>query len=155
MKKLMMLAAVAAVAGAMTGCKSIEVERHAQSLATIKNADAGKVDFGKAHFTPEMIGNTYTYEVTEVNDGQSGITYDTHKITYTVKVTEKGAEWKAVGSTTYKNKTKTTNRRSSGGSSRSSLAKTGDPTSLASVAALAVAGAATLGYGVRRRRRQQ
>ena len=39
MKKLMMLAAVAAVAGAMTGCKSIEVERHAQSLATIKNAD--------------------------------------------------------------------------------------------------------------------
>ena len=38
MKKLMMMAAVAAVAG-FTGCKSIEVERHAQTLATIQNAD--------------------------------------------------------------------------------------------------------------------
>ena len=38
MKKLMMIAAVAAVAG-VAGCKSIEVERHAQTLATIENAD--------------------------------------------------------------------------------------------------------------------
>ena len=38
MKKLMIIA-LAAIAAAMTGCKSIEVERHAQSLATIQNAD--------------------------------------------------------------------------------------------------------------------
>ena len=38
MKKLMiMLAASAAVV--LTGCKSIEVERHAQTLATVQNAD--------------------------------------------------------------------------------------------------------------------
>ena len=38
MKKLMILA-FAACAVAITGCKSIEVERHAQTLATVKNAD--------------------------------------------------------------------------------------------------------------------
>ena len=39
MKKLMIVIAMLAVLAAITGCKSIEVERHAQSLATIKNAD--------------------------------------------------------------------------------------------------------------------
>ena len=39
MKKLILLAALAAVFAGMTGCKSIEVERHRQSLATIQNAD--------------------------------------------------------------------------------------------------------------------
>lgn len=38
MNKMIMFAAVAAAVG-FTGCKSIEVERHAQTLATIKNAD--------------------------------------------------------------------------------------------------------------------
>ena len=36
MKKLMIVAACAAI---VAGCKSIEVERHAQTLATIQNAD--------------------------------------------------------------------------------------------------------------------
>ena len=39
MKKLMIIAAIAAIAAGMTGCKSIEVERRAQTLATIENAD--------------------------------------------------------------------------------------------------------------------
>lgn len=39
MKKVMMFAALAAMAAGFTGCKSIEVERHAASLATVKNAD--------------------------------------------------------------------------------------------------------------------
>lgn len=39
MKKLMTIAALAAIAAGMTGCKSIEVERHAQTLATVQNAD--------------------------------------------------------------------------------------------------------------------
>ena len=38
MKKLVIVAAIAAVAG-ITGCKSIEVERHAQTLATIQKPD--------------------------------------------------------------------------------------------------------------------
>ena len=38
MKKLMIIA-LAACAAAITGCKSIEVERHASSLATVQNAD--------------------------------------------------------------------------------------------------------------------
>ena len=38
MNKLLMIA-IAATAAAVTGCKSIEVERHAQSLATVENAD--------------------------------------------------------------------------------------------------------------------
>lgn len=39
MKKPLVVIALAACAAAITGCKSIEVERHAQSLATIQNAD--------------------------------------------------------------------------------------------------------------------
>jgi len=39
MKKLILLAAIAAAFAGMTGCKSIEVERHAQTLATVQNAD--------------------------------------------------------------------------------------------------------------------
>lgn len=39
MKKLTLIAAVAAVVAGMTGCKSVEVERHAQTLATIKSDD--------------------------------------------------------------------------------------------------------------------
>ena len=37
--KKMMIIALAAGAAAITGCKSIEVERHAASLATVQNAD--------------------------------------------------------------------------------------------------------------------
>ena len=39
MKKVLMYAAIAAIAAGITGCKSIEVERHAQTLATVQNAD--------------------------------------------------------------------------------------------------------------------
>lgn len=39
MNKLMMIFAVGAAILSMTGCKSIEVERHRQSLATVQNAD--------------------------------------------------------------------------------------------------------------------
>ena len=39
MHKMMMIAAACAVAVSITGCKSIEVERHRQSLATVQNAD--------------------------------------------------------------------------------------------------------------------
>lgn len=37
--KRMMIVALAACAAAVTGCKSIEVERHAARLATVENAD--------------------------------------------------------------------------------------------------------------------
>ncbi len=39
MNKIIMLAALAAIAVGFAGCKSIEVERHAQTLATVRNAD--------------------------------------------------------------------------------------------------------------------
>ncbi len=39
MKKMMTIAALAAVAASQCGCKSIEVERHAQSLATITDTN--------------------------------------------------------------------------------------------------------------------
>lgn len=55
MKKLMMLAAVAAVAAAITGCKSIEVERHAQSLATIKNTDGTETVVKNADGNPVIL----------------------------------------------------------------------------------------------------
>ncbi len=39
MNKLIAFAALAAIAAGFIGCKSIEVERHAQTLATVQNAD--------------------------------------------------------------------------------------------------------------------
>lgn len=50
MKKLMLIA-LAACAAAMTGCKSIEVDRKAQSLATVQNAD------GTAQVVKDAAGN--------------------------------------------------------------------------------------------------
>lgn len=51
MKKLMMMMALAACAAAMTGCKSIEVDRKAQTLATVQNAD------GTAQVVKDAAGN--------------------------------------------------------------------------------------------------
>ena len=50
MKKLMLIA-LAACAAAITGCKSIEVDRKAQSLATVQNAD------GTAQVVKDAAGN--------------------------------------------------------------------------------------------------
>lgn len=50
MKKLMIIA-IAACAASMTGCKSIEVDRKAQSLATVQNAD------GTAQVVKDAAGN--------------------------------------------------------------------------------------------------
>ena len=50
MKKLMLIA-LAAFAAAITGCKSIEVDRKAQSLATVQNAD------GTAQVVKDAAGN--------------------------------------------------------------------------------------------------
>lgn len=50
MKKLMLIA-LAACAAAITGCKSIEVERKAPSLATVQNAD------GTAQVVKDAAGN--------------------------------------------------------------------------------------------------
>ena len=50
MKKVMMIA-LAACAAAMTGCKSIEVDRKAQTLATVQNAD------GTAQVVKDATGN--------------------------------------------------------------------------------------------------
>ena len=50
MKKLMLIA-LAAFAAAVTGCKSIEVDRKAQSLATVQNAD------GTAQVVKDAAGN--------------------------------------------------------------------------------------------------
>lgn len=51
MKKLMMMMMLAACAAAITGCKSIEVDRKAQSLATVQNAD------GTAQVVKDAAGN--------------------------------------------------------------------------------------------------
>lgn len=51
MNKLMMIALAACAAAMMTGCKSIEVERKAQTLATVQNAD------GTAQVVKDATGN--------------------------------------------------------------------------------------------------
>ena len=68
MKKLMLIA-LAAFAAAVTGCKSIEVDRKAQSLATVQNAD------GTAQVVKDAAGNPIIPNLTQlVHTSLDGLT---------------------------------------------------------------------------------
>lgn len=56
-------------------------------VATAKNNASGKVTFPAVGFTK---AGTYAYTITEVNDGQEGVTYDTTQYEATVTVTDDG-----------------------------------------------------------------
>ena len=56
---------------------------------TVKN-DGRKIKFPTHQLHRRDDGNTYEYAITEVKDNQSGITYDTTTLTYTVKIEENG-----------------------------------------------------------------
>lgn len=66
MKKVVLFAATAAMFAGFTGCKSIEVERHAASLATVQNAD------GTVSVVKDAQGNPV------ILDGGWGVDYFQH-----------------------------------------------------------------------------
>ena len=85
MNKLMMIFAVGAAILSMTGCKSIEVERHAAKLATVQNAD-GTYEKLVAYGTSTKDALTDWDDVVISKDGYSfaGWEYDTSTVMSTV-----------------------------------------------------------------------
>lgn len=72
--------------------------------ATVGNDDGGQIDFGKVTYTAENVRHTYWYQMSEVNDGDAHIDYDT--TTYLIKVevgSKNGADNKLIvtANTTY------------------------------------------------------
>ena len=72
--------------------------------ATVGNDDGGQIDFGKVTYTAENVRHTYWYQMSEVNDGDAHIDYDT--TTYLIKVevgSKNGADNKLIvtSNTTY------------------------------------------------------
>ena len=61
--------------------------REGKTVQTVKNAADGSVTFDPITFKQ---AGTYTYTVSEANDGQSGVTYDTSVKTLKVVVTDAG-----------------------------------------------------------------
>ncbi|HIW39935.1 MAG TPA: VWA domain-containing protein [Candidatus Eubacterium pullicola] len=66
-----------------------------QATVTVKNTAGGAFDFGEIKY--DKVGE-YKYEVSEVNAGATGMTYDTNTYNVTVKVTDEDGALKAVPS---------------------------------------------------------
>ena len=59
-------------------------------IETVSNDAEGNVAFSAIAYTEADAGKTFTYQITEVNDGQLGYTYDATVYTVTVTVTDNG-----------------------------------------------------------------
>ncbi len=59
-------------------------------IQTKRNDIDGNITFDAIPYTQADIGNTYTYTITEVDDGETGMTYDDMTLTFTVAVTDAG-----------------------------------------------------------------
>jgi len=138
-------------------------------LQTKTNLVNGQVNFDEITYAATDAGKTFNYTIAEVKGNVANVTYDTHVAKAAVRVAE-GKDGKLAATVTYdsgatntfvntytppttppttpKNSTPTTPTTRT-----VTTAKTGDPTSLAAVAALAVTGAASVIAGRRRRRR--
>ena len=66
-----------------------------QATVTVKNTAGGAFDFGEIKY--DKVGE-YKYEVSEVNTGATGMTYDTNTYNVTVTVTDEDGVLKAVAS---------------------------------------------------------
>lgn len=59
-------------------------------LQTVNNDATGAINFADLEYTQEDIGKTFTYTITEHDDGVRGYAYDTHAETVTVSVSDAG-----------------------------------------------------------------
>ena len=136
----------------------------------VKDAEGSVIDEatndaeGNIRFKKDMTFNDagdYTYTISEVNDGQEGITYDTDDVTVTVHVADTDddgdldATWSyADDDMTFTNvSTAKATVPSTSTSNNGNLPKTSDPTSLvgAGVALVGGLGASAAGLVLRRR----
>lgn len=79
----------------LTGIDGAPMPVDGQATVTAKNTAGGAFDFGKIKY--DKVGE-YKYEVSEVNAGATGMTYDTNTYNVTVKVTDEDGALKAVPS---------------------------------------------------------
>lgn len=79
----------------LTGIDGAPMPVDGQATATAKNTAGGAFDFGEIKY--DKVGE-YKYEVSEVNAGATGMTYDTNTYNVTVKVTDEDGALKAVPS---------------------------------------------------------
>ena len=132
------------------------VDENGNVLQTKSNSADGKVQFDALTYTVADAGKTYTYKVREVNDGQSGVTYDTTERTITVTLSDDGkgqldAETTGLESLTFTNKVAQTPvtptptpTPSTPETPKKTIPATGDVASFASVGALAASGVIAL-----------
>ena len=121
-------------------------------------------EFGQVSFQPltfDEVG-TYTYTISEVNDGQAGVTYDTATYTVRVIVTDRAGQLHAEVShdgalPVFRNvyEAPTTPSKPASGSPRPTrhLPQTGDGYGAASLMAIASVGVALIGFAVWARKR--
>ena len=79
----------------LTGIDGAPMPVGGQATVTAKNTAGGAFDFGEIKY--DKVGE-YKYEVSEVNAGATGMTYDTNTYNVTVKVTDEDGALKAVPS---------------------------------------------------------
>ena len=85
------LAAAKTVQGADLAEGQFSFKLTGNGIDQTKTNDAeGSVLFDAIAYTQADAGKTFTYEITEVNDGQEGIVYDDHTCTVTVTVADNG-----------------------------------------------------------------
>lgn len=66
------------------------IDKDNNILSTAKNDANGAFAFGALNYTEEDAGQTFTYTIVEVNDGQGGYAYDSKVCEVTVTVEDKG-----------------------------------------------------------------
>ena len=62
------------------------LDKNNKVLSTVSNDAEGNFTFGTLKFDEKSIDKTYKFYIAEVNDNQTGVTYDTHKCEVTVQV---------------------------------------------------------------------
>ena len=79
----------------LTGIDGAPMPVDGQTTATAKNTAGGVFNFGEIKY--DRVGE-YKYQVSEVNDGAVGVTYDTNTYEVTISVTDENGALKAVPS---------------------------------------------------------
>lgn len=79
----------------LTGIDGAPMPAGGQATVTVKNTAGGAFNFGEIKY--DKVGE-YKYEVSEVNEKATGVTYDTNTYNVTVKVTDEDGALKAVPS---------------------------------------------------------
>lgn len=79
----------------LTGIDGAPMPADGQTTVTVKNNAGGVFNFGD--ITYDKVGE-YEYQVSEINDGRTGVIYDTVKYNVKVTVTDEDGELKAVPS---------------------------------------------------------